>query len=150
MQVWIYSEYMKYHYVPISYFSRYLAAEDCWASGKTSRWCDLGSAMLPVHFCHTWILVKYSVTLMLFMVNGSSGATGYQGKTTSPILDHGTKEKNASFTAKVSYNAKQPENLQDKNWLPRGLHKNLGAVTIRAVVGLLTRTGALMSATEMR
>lgn len=46
------------------------------------------------------------------------------------------KRENASFAVKVNYNATQPENLQDRSWLPRGLHKNLGAVTIRAVVGL--------------
>ena len=59
------------------------------------------------------------------------------------------KRENTSFTITISCNATQPGNLQDTNGLPCGLHKYLGAVTLCAVVSLLTQTGTAMSTTEI-
>lgn len=58
------------------------------------------------------------------------------------------KRENASFTITISCIATQPGNLQDRNRLPHGLHEILGAVTIQAVVRLLTQSGTLVSTTE--
>jgi len=143
----MYSEYMKYHYVHVSHFSRHLAEENGWASGETSRRCDPAKAMLPVHFCN----VDFSqIFHNAHVVHDKWWLWGHRILGQNHFSRHGLwhKRENASITVQVSYNATQPENLRDRNRLPCGLRKNLGAVTLQAVVRLLTQIGTSMSTTE--
>lgn len=111
---------------------------------KTLRWGDPGRAMLPVCFCNVDYLRSDSPwCLMLYTINGCSGATVEKHKGTRPILEYGTTGIKffyiISFTVRISYNATQPGSLQDSNQFPWGLHKHGGAVKIRAEVSLLAQ-----------
>lgn len=85
--------------------------------------------MLPVHFCNVdFGQIFHNAHVM----HDKWWLWGHRilGQKHFSHLGLRHRRGNDSFTVKVSYNATQPENLQDRNQLTCGLHKNLGAVTI--------------------